>query len=378
MTKHGKMREGKSKRPQVMPGFDYGLDRPTTIMTPPVFEEEMRRANIIACAYGQMSAPGVGSVVPCISMVARHPEPLTKAFKQFHAWIEATGPDALKVEILYSRDGYYIAFGPEYRHAMWRTVGVDQFISPTFFGVTYIKTIDSRNSFLDDLAQYAKSPVAPIKLLGACFTGSHPNGPAPNPSEIQPVSDCPELLLFNLPVYKTKAEVPEFSGLRIMAAGPTNEGQVKSYKEFEQRTMGPEDANRSRERRLAALMPVTIHMLRTYPPLQEKLKALQKRGVARWQIEQAVVNQRLWSQVMPEQRARLKNANDLYRAIEQFAELDTPTWDVIADDQEAIFGQIFRDARVLLKKIGTSAPDTLEDCQKQLTARGYLQIKSAA
>lgn len=361
-----------------MPGFDYGFDRRITVMTPPVFEEEMRKADIIACAYGEMPAPGVASVIPCISVVARHPEPLTKSFKQFSAWVDATGPDALKVEILYSRDGYYIAFGPEYHHAMWRTVGVDQFISPTFFGVTYIKTIDSRNPFLDKLARYSENPVAPIKLLGAHFTGSRPSGPAPKPSEIQSIPDCPELILFNLPIYKTKAEVPEFSGLRTMASEPTKEELRESRKEFEQRTMGPEGANRSRERRLTALMPVTIHMLRTYPPLRGKLKELQKRGVAQWQIEQAVVNQRLWYRVTPEQRARLQNANDLYRCIEQFAELDTPTWDLIANDQEAILGQIFRDARVLLKKIGANAPNTLEECQKELIKRGYLQSEDAA
>lgn len=378
MKRHPKRGQGKAERTRVMPGYDYGFDQRSTVMTSPLFNDEMRRADIIACAYGQISAPGVASVVPCISMVARHPEPLTNAFKQFHAWIEATGPDALKVEILYSQDGYYIAFGPDYQHAMWRTVGIDQFVSPSFFGVTYIKTIDSRNPFLDELARYAESPISPIKVVGAHFTGSRPDGPAPKPSEIQEIPDCPDLVLFNLPVYKTKAEVPEFSGLRAVASKPTKEEQTESRKEFEQMTTGPEAANSSRERRMTALMPVTIHMLRTYSPLKERLEALQKRGVARWQIEQAVLNQRLWSQVKPERRVRLQNANDLNHAIEQFFELDTPNWDAVAGDQETILDQIFRDARALLKKIGASAPDTLEKCQKELIARGYLQIKDAA
>lgn len=67
-------------------------------------------------------------------------------------------PGRAQVKILYSREGYYIAFGPEYEHATWRTVGVDQFTPPTLFGVTYIKTIDTRNPFLDEIAECSKRP----------------------------------------------------------------------------------------------------------------------------------------------------------------------------------------------------------------------------
>jgi hypothetical protein len=115
-----------------------------------------------------------------------------------------------------------------------------------------------------------------------------------------------------------------------------------------------------------------------YPPLQEKLATLEGQGVERWQIEQAIVNQRLWSNVMPERRVRLHNQNDLYRSVEQFTELDTPNWDTIADDQEAILGQVLRDARVLLKRIKVSAPHSLSECQKELAARGYIQNKDGA
>lgn len=376
MSKH-KGRK-KQKKPPVMPGFDYGVNRSNPVMTAPAFSDEMRNADIIACAYGQMPAHGLAPIVPCISMVARDPAPLKRAFQQFQAWIEATGADALKVDILYSSEGYHIAFGPNYQHAMWRTVGVDQFSSPDFFGVTYIKTIDTRNPLLDDLAEYSKRPVAPIMLLGAHFTGTRPNGPAPKPSEIQSIPDCPSLLLYHLPVYKTKEEVPEFSGLRIIASKPTEEELERSRKEFGERNIDPENVSRSRERRLRVLMPVTLHMLRTYPPMQQKVTELQARGLVRWQIEQAVVNQRLWSQIMPEQRVRLQNRNDLYRAVEQFAELDAPSWDDIADDPDAVIGQILRDARALLKSLGVNAPHTLEECQKELAERGYVQEMDAA
>jgi hypothetical protein len=378
MKKKSKKGKGKLPKSPVMPGFDYGVDRSSAVITPPVFNEKMRDADIIACAYGQMRAPGIGSVVPCISMVARNPAPLKEAFQQFSAWIEATGADALKVEILYSDEGYYIAFGPEYQHALWRTVGIDQFSSPLFYGFTYIKTIDSRQTVLDDIAEYSKRPFAPIMLLGAHFTGSQPRGMTPNPSEIQPIPDCPDLLLFNLPVYKTNAEVPKFSGLRIMVSKPTKDELKQSRNEYLEQTNSPKDVGPSRERRLLSLMPTTLHMLRTYAPLQQKIAVLAVRGVARWQIEQAIVNQRLWSLATTEQRGRFQNPNDLYRAVAHFAEIDTPNWDNLAEDGDAILSQVLRDARALLKKIGAKAPAGLADCQQELSRLGYVQNKNAA
>ena len=127
-----------------------------------------------------------------------------------------------------------------------------------------------------------------------------------------------------------------------------------------------------------SLMPTTLHMLRTYAPLQQKMAVLAVRGVARWQIEQAIVNQRLWSLATPEQRGRFQNPNDLYRAVAHFAEIDTPNWDNLAEDGDAILSQVLRDARALLKKIGAKAPAGLADCQQELSRLGYVQNKNAA
>jgi hypothetical protein len=174
-------KKGKQKPPE-MPGADYGIDRTTAVLTAPDFNDNLRAAEVIACAYGQMHSEEVGSVLPIVTLVATKPDFLAKAFRQFKAWIDATGPDALRVEILYSGAGYYISFGPEYQHAMWRTVGVDQLYSPIYWGLTYIKTIDTRHAFLDSLARHSQHPVAPVILGGARFTGNEPlpHGPRPD------------------------------------------------------------------------------------------------------------------------------------------------------------------------------------------------------
>ncbi|MDN5005542.1 hypothetical protein ACFQZO_32300 [Bradyrhizobium sp. GCM10027634] len=355
-----------------MPGVDYGMDRPTAIMTAPDFNDNLRAANIIACGYGEMPNNDVGSVLPVVSLVGTKPDFLTQAFLQFKAWMDATGPDALRVEILYAGAGYYISFGPDFQHALWRTVGIDQLTNPMYWGFTYIKKIDTRHPVLDRLARHAAHPVAPVILSAALYTGpddASPNGPRPN--EIHRIEGCPDLLLLNLPIYKTPGEVPKFSGL-ITAARPRKEGVSNDRDAFEKQKKNPSSILRARTRRLSALMPVTMHMLRSFAPLQGKIDAFAQDGVSRWQIEQAVVNQRLWSLVPASQRARFQNAKDRTKAIESFIEVDSPDWQSLADDRDAILKQVLRDARALLKGLGAKAPPTLPECQEELRKLGHL------
>jgi hypothetical protein len=376
--KKNRSKSKKPRSPASMPGFDYGVDRKIALMTAPDFNDNLRAANIIACAYGEMRHPDVGAVIPVITLVATKADFLKSAMLQFKGWIDATGPDALNVEILYSGAGYYIGFGPQYQHAMWRTVGVDQIRDPLFYGVTYIKKIDSRHAMVDELARHSTNPVAPIMLTGAHFTGDKPRGTAPSPSEIAPIQGCPELLLLRLPIYKTSSEVPEFSGLRTCVSTLTEAERAELRRRFQEQEIKASGIFARRERRLSSLMPITLHILRTASALQSKLRVLEQQGIERWQLEQAAISQRFWSLANPAQRARFQNPNDLHKALENFMELDNPNLEPIIDDQDTIIKQVLRDARTLLKKIGVRTPDTLAECQAQLMALGYLRQTQGA
>ena len=315
----------------------------------------------------------VDAVIPVISLVTTKPDLLKSAFNQFKAWIDATGPDALNVEILYSGLGYDISFGPNHRHLIWRTIGVDQLSSPMTLAITYIKRINSRHPIVDDLAKHAKNPVAPVTLSGAHYIGQDPKPRSSSIStQISPIADCPDLLLLRVPVYKTADEVPKFSGLMTKASPPSKAKLAQSRKQFDKQARSPSAIFAKREKCIASLMPATLHMLRTFRPLQEKLTQLEKEGVERWQLEQAIVNQRLWSLSRLADRPRFQNANDLHKAVDSFLELDSPDWALVADDREALLKQVLRDARVLLRAVGAKASTTLSECQAELRARGYL------
>jgi len=357
-----------------MPGFDYGLESALAIMTAPDFNDNLRAANIIACAYGLKYSSEIGAQVPIISLVATEPEPLKKALVQFKAWIDATGPDALKVEILYSDEGYHISFGPNAKHLLWRTIGLDGTVDPLIWGLTYIKKIDTRNPFLDELAE--QSPVAPIIIAGAHYTGPKQLSLAPNPHDMRPIPGCPELLLLQLPIYKTPSQVPRESGLIPFTNTVPKEELASSREGYQQEARSPHSVFDRRERRIASLMPVTLHMLRTFTPLRAKLEALAQSGFARWQLEQAVVNQRLWAQLSPEARTLIQNPKELPNVVGRFVELDRPNWQEVAADEAAILKQAQRDLRVLLKGLGVPRPDSAEDCQRQLAERGYLSSEN--
>jgi hypothetical protein len=370
MKKQRPKRSNKPKSLPLMPGFDYGLESNLAIMTAPDFNDNLRAANIIACAYGAKYSSEIGAQVPIISLVATDPELLKKALIQFKAWIDATGPDALKVEILYSDKGYQISFGPNAKHLLWRTVGLDSTVDPLIWGLTYIKTIDTRNPFLDQLAE--QLPVAPIIIAGAHYTGPAQPSVTPTPRDMQSIPGCPELMLFQLPIYKTPSEVPRESGLIPFANTIPREQLASSRESYQQEARSSHSVFSRRERRIASLMPVTLHMLRTFTPLRAKLQALAQSGFAPWQLEQAVVNQRLWAQLSPEARTLIQNPKELPNVVARFVELDRPNWHEVAADEASILKQAQRDLRVLLKGLGIPRPDSAEDCQRQLAERGYL------
>ncbi len=356
-----------------MPGFDYGLENSLAIITAPDFNDNLRAANIIACAYGTKYSNEIKAEIPIISLVATNQDLLKRAFIQFKAWIDATGPDALRVEILYSNDGYYIALGPNAKHLLWRTVGLDQTVDPLIWGLTYIKTIDTRNAFLDRLAD--QLPVAPIIVAGAHYAGAAQPNRAPSPYDMRPIPDSPELLLFQLPIYKTPLEVPNESGLITCTDRVPKRDLASSRESYEQQARSPDRVFGRRERRIASLMPVTLHMLRTFTPLRDKVRALSSSGFAPWQLEQAVVNQRLWAQLSPEARTLIQNPKELFGVISRFVELDSPSWKEVAADDESILGQAQRDLRFLLRGLGIRRPDALKECQRELATRGYLTLR---
>jgi hypothetical protein len=102
---------------------------------------------------------------------------------------------------------------------------------------------------------------------------------------------------------------------------------------------------------------------------------LQRRGLERWQVEQATINRRVWLLSDELERKRLHRPEDVYRMLDDFVEYDKPAWANVLRDSDAIQQQAYRDARYLLKQLGTrSFPRDPAQMQGLLDERGYLRV----
>lgn len=152
MKKQTPKKPKKAKAEPLMPGADHGWPNNVMVWAAMEFNDNLRAANIVGCGYSEQYNADVGGVIPVVILLATNPGPLIEALKQFQTWMTYTGPDALNAEILYSGDGYYFAFGAEPKHLIWRTLGLTSIVDPQIVGVTYIKTIDSRQEIVRKLA----------------------------------------------------------------------------------------------------------------------------------------------------------------------------------------------------------------------------------
>ena len=373
MKKLQRKKPKKKPAPPVTPGLDHGWPRSIAIVTAWDFKDNLRKGGVIACAYGEDYSEDCESVVPVVTLVGTDGDALKQAMLQFKAWTDATGPDALSVDILFKDVGYEISFSADHQHLLWRTVGLQR-AEPQVFNVSYIKRIDGRHPFLEKFASYAQLPVAPV-LLGAatCTMPTTPKTP-PDIRTIWPIPGCPSILLLKLPVYRTDADVPGDSQVLTSARKLDKKALERSRSEYLDHTKSANAVFRRREEHLQSVAPATLHVLRTYQPFMDRLQHLEGRGFERWQLEQAAVNLRAWSLIGDVERGKIRTSDDFSRALTDSVEFDLPDWDSVLPDDEAIVAQAQRDLRCLLQSLKVKArSQDIEAAQKLLNVRGYLR-----
>lgn len=202
-----------------------------------------------------------------------------------------SGPNAIRLEIAYDGPGYVLAISQQVDLLRWRVSGIDTIRQPLMMVTSHIKRMDSRHWMLDQLAEYAEQPVAPLRLIVAEMPESLSRGGGSRDFGFTPNWDN-AILLPGIEIYRRPEDRPPHTMARTEA-------------EFEARTKNgpdpgwppaPEQAPASiasaRERRLAASMPKTLHVLRNTHRGAALLEQALALGCARWQVEQAICNLR--------------------------------------------------------------------------------------
>src|SRR5438045_6512132 len=117
-------------------GFDLGDQQTTVVIHDIGFNQALRDAKVMACAYGVDRVENYPSPIPMVSLVAEHVRPLRLAFDEFARWGCEQDGDVVDVQILLKNDGTYVmAVGPDVDRAMYRVARNHQLLRPLIFNV---------------------------------------------------------------------------------------------------------------------------------------------------------------------------------------------------------------------------------------------------
>lgn len=340
-------------------GYDYGWPDDTVAIADPRFIDLLNSAKINAVSYALVPAVQ-GRALPQIDLVAEKAEPLREAFALFERWRAMSGVGSISVSIIPEKTGYTLLIGTDFRALRWRCCGFQNVSSPEAFGLTWAKTLDTRNDFVGSLEAYARNVVAPL-FLGAAQLGRTRTG--------ETVAEAlPGIEPILLPGIGWGA--PAGWAGRDRTGSPENPGREGDAAPPDAMTIA-----RARERRLHAIAPKTLHDLRHTKvglALRDRLAAL---GARDWQIGQAITNLGL-ARMQASQASAKDEPDDRWEAIQalRLGQVELATFPVTLDSFETgeIMDQIRLDAAFLLRRLDR-LPSALDFaiCQAALRESGH-------
>ncbi len=339
-------------------GYDWGWPAVEMVVANMELSRRLAAGGFSGCGYG-----AVPDGSPFITLVGTNIRGMRSALALLKEWTTLSGPNAIRIEIAYDGPGYVLAISQQVDLLRWRVSGIDSVAQPLMMVTSHIKRMDSRHRMLDQLANYAEQPVAPLWLIVAempagIARGSHDFGFTPNWENA--------ILLPGIEIYRRPEDRPPHTMARTEA-------------EFETRTKNGPDPGwppapeqdpvslaSARERRLAASMPKTLHVLRNTHRGGALMEQAQALGWSRWQVEQAICNLRSADFLAYQPSGagkRLAMINAVRHYVLEPASMEV---DLTAISNDQISDQIGLDAAFLLRRlepdreIGDSVAERIE------------------
>jgi hypothetical protein len=324
-------------------GYDWGWPAVEMVLANMELSRRLAAGGFSGCGYG-----AVPDGPPFITLVGTNIRGMRSALALLKEWTTLSGPNAIRIEIAYDGPGYVLAISQQVDLLRWRVSGIDSVGQPLMMVTSHIKRMDSRHQMLDQLASYAEQPVAPLWLIVAempkgIARGSHDFGFTPNWENA--------ILLPGIEIYRRLEDRPPHTMARTEAEfeARTKNGPYPGWPPAPEQD--PVSLASTRERRLAASMPKTLHVLRNTQrgaALMEQARAL---GWAKWQVEQAICNLRsadflAYQPSSAGKRLAMINAVRHYVLEPASAEVDLTA---ISNDQ--ISAQIGLDTAFLLRRL---------------------------
>ncbi|MEG3082048.1 hypothetical protein U1707_00195 [Sphingomonas sp. PB2P12] len=273
---------------------------------------------------------------------------MNSALDLLHEWTNLMGPNAIQLEILLDEPGYWVTISQQPELMQMRVLGIDTATKPLVFSMSITKRLDTKHPFLDNLAKYAREPVAPVLLTVATMASARGRT-----GRLSSVGFEPDLkraiLLPGIDVYLRREDRHRRSMVRLeddeRAAGPPPAPSTE-----------PSALAAKREARLFATLPKTMFALRNYPAGKAVVACGVAAGMAPWQVEQAVCNLRLAAHLAYVPNGKAKRLAMLAQLREDMIEPANATFDATEFSADQIEQQAALDAGFLLRLIDGENP----------------------
>lgn len=267
-------------------GYDWGLPAIEMVMANMELSKRLAVGGFSGCGFGV-----VPDGLPFMTLLGTNIRGMKNALSLLKEWATLSGPNAIRIEIAFDGPGYVLAISQQVDLLRWRVSGIDTVRQPLMMVTSHMKRMETRHPVLNQLADYAERPVAPLWLIVADLPEEMVRGGGSRAYNFTPSWDN-AILLPGIDVYRRLEDRPPHSMARTEAEvdARKKEGQDRHWPPADD-----EDAPsvmRARERRLAASMPKTLHVLRNTRRGAALLVHGQAFGCARWQVEQAICNLR--------------------------------------------------------------------------------------
>jgi len=341
------------------------------------FPGHLSAALVDGVAYGSVWSEAVNQTVPTISLVAQRGDELAKAFEAFNAWSQMTDPDSVEITFVFRKSGgFVLAISPEYSRLERRCLGFDRTHRAMAVAATWFKPIDSVHPLLRRFTEQCSAPTAPFVFDGVTYVGPRGMLTPSSPPDVRAIPGLDSLLKFEVTFIDEDDVTPNTTGWLALKAGSRQIPKSPAGPP----TREPEDVAKQRVKALANHFPVTLERIRRGPYVLRLPQQLAANGVRRWQVEQALCNLVLSTEMgRGAHYAGLSSRtaeSSIMQAIRSRYELadggDIPTFAI-----EDVHTQVVADGNVLLRYLGKKTCTDLAGVQAALQSVSALEAATA-
>ncbi|MDH6230774.1 hypothetical protein M2281_001346 [Mesorhizobium soli] len=348
-------------------GFDWGWPALEMVMANNELTRRLMTGGFSGCGYGV-----IPDGPPFISLFGDNLPGMKSALALMKEWTSMSGPNAIRIEIAYDGPGYVLAISQQIDLLRWRLSGIDTVRQPLIMVTSHIKRMDSRHPNLDLLADYAQQPVAPLWLVVGELPRSVARAGGSRSHAFTPQWDN-AILLSGIDIYRQLSDRPADTMARTAAEFESRAKAGAGANWPPEPDLNPASVAATRERRLAASVPKTLHVLRNTDRGAALLAHGQTLGCAKWQVEQAICNLRS-ADFLAYQPSSVGKRLAMIEAVRNRV-LETASMDVdfgkITNDQ--LTTQIALDAAYLLRRLEPDGemPEAIGDRIRRVQELGY-------